>query len=174
MYRCVAGCLSHRTICVSYIFVSCVQVCGKLFESQDKLDIHRQVHLQSANGTFTCPHCGEICKNWRPFLYHLSKHDTDGGKKYTCQVNTVLCWKEVCSLPTTSYSVSLNHPTGMWAASSDTFGIVIYLCVLIAKVHAQVLWSVPVHCWNYFHRVVSFMWVVQKLQVRATALNHTR
>ena len=115
VYRCVESCLSHRTCCVTYItryvfvpcaqvcgklfesqdmlcdlqvtfFFPCAQVCGKLFESQDKLEIHRQVHLQSSNGTFTCPHCGEICKKWRPFLYHLSKHQADGGKKYTCQV----------------------------------------------------------------------------------------
>ena len=90
VHRCVASCLSHMTSCVtyttSYVFVPCAQVCGKLFESQDKLDIHRQVHLQSSSGTFTCPHCGEICKKWRPFLYHLSKHQADGGKKYNCQV----------------------------------------------------------------------------------------
>ena len=41
VHRCVASCLSHRTGCVtyttSYVFVPCAQVCGKLFESQDKL-----------------------------------------------------------------------------------------------------------------------------------------
>ena len=56
VHRCVASCLtlSHRTGCVtyttSYVFVPCAQVCGKLFESQDRLcDLHYKLSF--------CPLC---------------------------------------------------------------------------------------------------------------------
>ncbi|XP_076465357.1 uncharacterized protein LOC143297069 [Babylonia areolata] len=63
----------------------CCDVCGKLFASQQKLDIHKPVHSRDRKESLECPTCGQKCNNWRSYLYHVSKHTTNGGKKHTCE-----------------------------------------------------------------------------------------
>lgn len=68
------------------------QVCGKLFASQQKLEVHKPVHSRSRKDSFSCPQCGQECTNWRAYLYHVAKHTANGGKKHVCQV----CFECVC------------------------------------------------------------------------------
>ncbi|XP_076444134.1 uncharacterized protein LOC143282395 [Babylonia areolata] len=64
----------------------CCDVCGKLFGSQIKLDIHKPVHGKDRKQAHDCPECGQRCPSWRSYLYHVSKHTGNGGKKHSCEV----------------------------------------------------------------------------------------
>ena len=93
--------IKERRKCLNQTAVWLFQVCGKLFASQQKLDVHKPVHGRDRKDSFSCPTCGHACTNWRAYLYHVAKHTTNGGKKHNCQV----CLNDMYSNRVVSYGL---------------------------------------------------------------------